>query len=41
MSTLVVAHRGDSLAARENTPEAFASAVAAGADVVEIDIRTL
>ncbi|GAA1392354.1 inositol monophosphatase family protein [Luteococcus peritonei] len=36
----VVAHRGDCESARENTPEAFAAAVEAGADVVELDIRT-
>ncbi|SJN26180.1 inositol monophosphatase family protein [Luteococcus japonicus] len=36
----VVAHRGDSESARENTAEAFAAAVEAGADVVELDIRT-
>ncbi|MEL4504956.1 inositol monophosphatase family protein [Luteococcus sp. H138] len=40
MSITVVAHRGDSETARENTPEAFAAAVQAGADVVELDIRT-
>ncbi|MGO4956246.1 inositol monophosphatase family protein [Luteococcus sp. Sow4_B9] len=39
MST-VIAHRGDSEQARENTAEAFAAAVEAGADVVEVDIRT-
>lgn len=40
MSITVVAHRGDSETARENTPEAFAAAFEAGADVVELDIRT-
>ncbi|WP_420174463.1 inositol monophosphatase family protein [Luteococcus sp. OSA5] len=40
MSITVVAHRGDSESARENTPAAFRSAVEGGADVVEIDIRT-
>lgn len=34
---LVIAHRGDSLAAPENTLPAFASAVRAGADLVELD----
>ncbi len=36
---LVVAHRGASLAYPENTLEAFEAAVAAGADVVELDVR--
>ena len=35
----VIAHRGDSVGARENTPAAFASAVALGADMVELDLR--
>lgn len=35
----VFAHRGASDAARENTIEAFALAVAAGADGVELDVR--
>ena len=36
----VVAHRGDSLRYRENTLAAIRSAVAAGADRVEIDVVT-
>jgi glycerophosphoryl diester phosphodiesterase len=36
---LVVAHRGDSAHEAENTIPAFESAVAAGADVVEFDVR--
>jgi glycerophosphoryl diester phosphodiesterase len=36
---LVVAHRGASVAYPENTLEAFEAAVAAGADVVELDVR--
>lgn len=35
--TLVIAHRGDSLTNPENTLPAFASAVEAGADLVELD----
>lgn len=35
----VIAHRGASEAARENTIAAFALAVAAGADGVELDVR--
>ena len=34
---LVIAHRGDSKVAPENTLPAFASAVKAGADLVELD----
>jgi glycerophosphoryl diester phosphodiesterase len=34
-----VAHRGDPVGARENTLGAFASAVALGADMVELDLR--
>lgn len=34
---LVIAHRGDSRAAPENSLDAFASAVAVGADLVELD----
>lgn len=34
-----VAHRGDPYRARENTLPSFASAIAAGADVVELDVR--
>jgi glycerophosphoryl diester phosphodiesterase len=37
--TLAVAHRGDPVAHRENTLAAFAAAVAAGADMVELDVR--
>ncbi len=36
-SVLVIAHRGDSKIAPENTLPAFASAVKAGADLVELD----
>jgi glycerophosphoryl diester phosphodiesterase len=36
---VVVAHRGASAAYPENTLEAFEGAVAAGADVVELDVR--
>lgn len=36
---LAIAHRGDPYAARENTLAAFAAAVHAGADMVEIDVR--
>ena len=36
---LAIAHRGDPLAFRENTLPAFAAAVAAGADMVELDVR--
>ncbi len=36
-AVLVIAHRGDSKAAPENTLPAFASAVKAGADLVELD----
>src|SRR5439155_21593183 len=38
-SPSVVAHRGASLAYPENTVEAFEGAIAAGADVVELDVR--
>ena len=37
--TLAVAHRGDPIAHRENTLAACTSAVALGADMVEIDLR--
>jgi glycerophosphoryl diester phosphodiesterase len=37
--TAIIAHRGASRAARENTLEAFALAVAMGADGVELDVR--
>jgi len=36
---LAIAHRGDPLAHRENTLAAYAAAVRAGADMVEIDVR--
>lgn len=36
---LAIAHRGDPHAFRENTLAAFAGAVRAGADMVEIDVR--
>jgi len=36
---LVVAHRGDSAHEAENTIPAFESAIAAGADVIEFDVR--
>ncbi|SFD01421.1 glycerophosphodiester phosphodiesterase [Streptomyces aidingensis] len=37
--TLVIAHRGDPYRARENTLPSIRSALAAGADVVELDVR--
>ncbi|WP_420452749.1 glycerophosphodiester phosphodiesterase [Ilumatobacter sp.] len=36
---LVIAHRGTAHECRENSPEAFAAADAAGADAVELDVR--
>jgi glycerophosphoryl diester phosphodiesterase len=36
---IAIAHRGDPIAERENTLGAFAAAVRAGADMVEIDLR--
>jgi glycerophosphoryl diester phosphodiesterase len=36
---LAIAHRGDPVAERENTLAAFAAAVDAGADMVELDLR--
>jgi glycerophosphoryl diester phosphodiesterase len=36
---IAIAHRGDPIGARENTPAAFASAAALGADWVELDLR--
>jgi len=36
---IAVAHRGDWSAHPENTLEAFAAAVAAGADMIELDVR--
>jgi len=37
--TAIIGHRGASVAFRENTIEAFAGAVAMGADCVELDVR--
>ncbi len=37
--TLAIAHRGDPVAARENTMAAFDAAVRHGADMVELDLR--
>jgi glycerophosphoryl diester phosphodiesterase len=39
VSVLAIAHRGDPVTERENTPAAFAAAVAAGADMIELDVR--
>jgi glycerophosphoryl diester phosphodiesterase len=39
VNVLAIAHRGDPIADRENTPAAFAAAVAAGADMIELDVR--
>ena len=39
MTVLAVAHRGDPIGERENTPAAFSAAVAAGADMIELDVR--
>lgn len=39
MTVLAIAHRGDPFAHRENTLPAFAAAVAAGADMIELDVR--
>ncbi len=39
MSAIAIAHRGDPVRERENTLPAFASAVALGADMVELDLR--
>ena len=39
MNVLAVAHRGDPIAHRENTPAAFAAAVQAGAGMIELDVR--
>ncbi|MGH2935571.1 MAG: glycerophosphodiester phosphodiesterase, partial [Gaiellaceae bacterium] len=36
---IAVAHRGDWSEHRENTLEAFAAAVASGADMIELDVR--
>ena len=37
--TLIVAHRGASAQARENTLEAFQRAIELGADMIELDVR--
>ena len=37
---LAIAHRGDPVAFRENTIESIEAAVRAGADLVEIDVKT-
>jgi glycerophosphoryl diester phosphodiesterase len=39
VSVLAIAHRGDPIGERENTPAAFSAAVAAGADMIELDVR--
>jgi glycerophosphoryl diester phosphodiesterase len=39
VNVLAIAHRGDPIAERENTPAAFAAAVDAGADMIELDVR--
>lgn len=39
MEKLIVAHRGASSGARENTTEAFLKAIEAGADIIELDVR--
>ena len=39
MNVLAIAHRGDPITQRENTPAAFAAAVDAGADMIELDVR--
>jgi len=39
MTTIATAHRGDSSVHRENTVAAIASAIARGAEIIEIDIR--
>lgn len=39
MDKLVIAHRGASGLARENTLEAFEAAIKAGADMIELDVR--
>jgi glycerophosphoryl diester phosphodiesterase len=40
VTVLAIAHRGDPIAERENTLAAFAAAVAAGADMIELDVRS-
>ena len=37
---LAIAHRGDPILLRENTLDAIRSAIALGADIVEIDVKT-
>jgi glycerophosphoryl diester phosphodiesterase len=39
VTVLAIAHRGDPFAHRENTLDAFAAAVEAGADMIELDVR--
>jgi glycerophosphoryl diester phosphodiesterase len=39
MTALAIAHRGDPFAHTENTLDAFAAAVAAGADMIELAVR--
>lgn len=39
MTVLSIAHRGEPIRHRENTVEAVAAAIEAGADMVEIDVR--
>jgi glycerophosphoryl diester phosphodiesterase len=39
VAPIAIAHRGDPIAARENTLPAFAAAVQQGAEMVEIDLR--
>jgi glycerophosphoryl diester phosphodiesterase len=39
VNVLAIAHRGDPITERENTPAAFAAAVDAGADMIELDVR--
>jgi glycerophosphoryl diester phosphodiesterase len=39
VNVLAIAHRGDPIAERENTPAAFAAAVDRGADMIELDVR--
>jgi len=39
VSVLAIAHRGDPINERENTVAAFSAAIAAGADIIELDVR--
>jgi len=39
VTVLAIAHRGDPITERENTLAAFAAAVDAGADMIELDVR--